>query len=137
MQWLCPTNEYNPLATILLNTERGTLEEFFRYPEIISLNVSKETQTSQIVVDLIIYFVLWYLGTANTLGIWIPAGVFVPGMLMGSALGLLYLDVMLEGFHISLLRVGGQSYLVIGAAAILSGYTRLTYSLAVLMMETT
>lgn len=113
------------------------MEEFFRYPEIISLNVSKETQTSQIVVDLIIYFVLWYLGTANTLGIWIPAGVFVPGMLMGSALGLLYLDVMLEGFHISLLRVGGQSYLVIGAAAILSGYTRLTYSLAVLMMETT
>ena len=42
VQWLCPNNEYNPLATILLNTERGTLEEFFRYPEIISLNVSKE-----------------------------------------------------------------------------------------------
>jgi len=81
--------------------------------------------------------VLWYLGTANTLGIWVPAGVFVPGMLMGSALGLLYLDLMIDGFNLSLLRVGGQSYLVIGAAAILSGYTRLTYSLAVLMMETT
>lgn len=50
---------------------------------------------------------LWYLGTANTLGIWIPAGVFVPGMLMGSALGLLYLDFMLEGLGLSLLRVGG------------------------------
>lgn len=87
--------------------------------------------------DLIIYFVIWYLGTANTLGIWIPAGVFVPGMLMGSALGLLYLDLMLEGFHFSLLRVGGQSYLVLGAAAMLGGYTRLTYSLAVLIMETT
>ena len=37
----------------------------------------------------------------------------------------------------SLIRVGGQSYLVIGAAAMLSSYTRLTYSLAVIMMETT
>lgn len=37
----------------------------------------------------------------------------------------------------NLLRVGGQSYLVIGASAILSSYTRLTYSLAIIMMETT
>lgn len=37
----------------------------------------------------------------------------------------------------NLLRIGGQSYLVIGAAAMLSSYTRLTYSLAVIMMETT
>jgi H+/Cl- antiporter ClcA len=37
----------------------------------------------------------------------------------------------------NLLRVGGSSYLVIGASAMLSSYTRLTYSLAVIMMETT
>lgn len=37
----------------------------------------------------------------------------------------------------NLLRVGGQSYLALGAAAMLSSYTRLTYSLAVIMMETT
>lgn len=72
-----------------------------------------------------------------TFGIWVPAGIFVPGMLMGCALGLMYLDLLLDGFHLSLLRAGGQSYLVIGAAGMLSGYTRLTYSLAVIMMETT
>jgi len=37
----------------------------------------------------------------------------------------------------SIIRAGGQSYLIIGATAILSSYTRLTYSLAVVMMETT
>ena len=41
VQWTCPTGYYNPLATIILNTERGTLEEFFRYPELISLSVTK------------------------------------------------------------------------------------------------
>ena len=56
---------------------------------------------------------------------------------MGCSLGMLYLDVLLSGFNMSLIRVGGQSYLVIGSAAILAGYTRMTYSLAVLMMETT
>lgn len=87
--------------------------------------------------DFAIYFVLWYFFTIATFGIWVPAGVFVPGMLMGCSLGMVYLDFMLEGFNMSLIRAGGQSYLVIGSAAFLSGYTRLTYSLAALMMETT
>lgn len=58
-------------------------------------------------------------------------------MIIGCTLGLLYLELLLFGFNMNLLRLGGQSYLVIGAAAMLSSYTRLTYSLAVIMMETT
>lgn len=73
----------------------------------------------------------------TTYGVWVPAGIFVPGMLCGCALGLLYLEFMLQGLGMSLARSGGQSYLVIGASAMLSSYTRLTYSLAVIMMETT
>lgn len=137
LQWTCPTGEYNPLATIILNTERGTLEEFFRYPEILSVSINVQEEQTSMIWDLTIYFLLWYFGTAMTFGIWVPAGIFVPGMLMGCALGLMYLDLLLDGFHLSLLRAGGQSYLVIGAAGMLSGYTRLTYSLAVIMMETT
>ncbi len=73
----------------------------------------------------------------TTYGIWVPAGIFVPGMLMGCTIGLLYLEFELEGLGLNILRVGGPSYLVIGASAMLSSYTRLTYSLAVIMMETT
>lgn len=87
--------------------------------------------------QLISYLFLWYFFTVTTFGIWVPAGIFVPGMLMGCALGVLYLDLMVYGLGFSLLRIGASSYLVIGCAAMLSGYTRLTYSLAVVMMETT
>lgn len=66
-----------------------------------------------------------------------PAGIFVPGILMGCTLGVLYLELLVNGMGASTNRVGSQSYLVIGSAAMLAGYTRLTYSLAVIMMETT
>ncbi len=61
----------------------------------------------------------------------------MPSILMGCALGLLYLELLLQGMGASINRVGGQSYLVIGAAAMIAGSTRMTYSLAVIMMETT
>ena len=56
---------------------------------------------------------------------------------MGCTLGLLYLEMLVAGFGASTNRVGTSSYLVIGSAAMLSSNTRLTYSLAVIMMETT
>lgn len=87
--------------------------------------------------NLTIYLSLWYFFFVASYGLWVPAGVFVPGMIIGCAVGLLYLEVMIQGIGMNILRVGGQSYLVIGASAMLSSYTRLTYSLAVLMLETT
>lgn len=73
----------------------------------------------------------------TTYGVAVPAGVLVPGMLVGCSLGLLYLEMMLAGFNMSYVRTGGQSYLLIGASAVVAGYTRLTYSLAVIMFEAT
>lgn len=90
----------------------------------------------QTVINLTIYLFLWYFFFVITYGVWVPAGVFIPGMIIGCSLGLLYMELMVYGFDVQLLRLGGQSYLIIGASAMLSSYTRLTYSLAVLMMET-
>jgi len=67
----------------------------------------------------------------------VPAGLFLPGILVGCGVGVLYLEFLRETFGFSLVRLGGQSYIIIGAAAMLSGYCRLTYSLAVIMLETT
>ena len=41
------------------------------------------------------------------------------------------------GFGADINAIGGQSYIIIGATAMLAGYCRLTYSLAVIMLETT
>ena len=137
VRFKCPEGEYNPLATLVFNTEGGTLRQFFRYPELITNANEGYTNTQHIFSSLLIYLALWYFFTITTYNIWVPAGIFVPGMIMGCCLGLLYLQMMIFGFNLNLLRIGGQSYLVIGAGALLASYTRLTYSLAVLMLETT
>ena len=72
-----------------------------------------------------------------TYGVWVPAGLFLPGILIGSAVGLLYMQLMLEAFNLNIDRIGGQSYIILGQTAMLAGYCRLTYSLAVIMLETT
>lgn len=72
-----------------------------------------------------------------TLGVWVPAGIFLPGILIGCSIGILYMDVLVVGFGMNINRIGGQSYIIIGATAFLASYTRLTYSLAVIMLETT
>lgn len=47
------------------------------------------------------------------------------------------MQLMLEGFGLNIERIGGQSYIILGQTAMLAGYCRLTYSLAVIMLETT
>ena len=66
-----------------------------------------------------------------------PAGLFLPGILIGCSVGIIYLDMLVYAFDVDIERVGGQSYIIIGATAMLAAYCRLTYSLAVIMLETT
>jgi hypothetical protein len=35
----CPTDEYNPLATLIFNTEGGTLKQLFRFPSLMEESV--------------------------------------------------------------------------------------------------
>jgi H+/Cl- antiporter ClcA len=74
--------------------------------------------------------------TFVTYGIWVPAGLFLPGIIIGSCLGLLWMQVMIK-FGLSPWVIGGQSYVIMGASAMLASYCRMTYSLAVVMLETT
>lgn len=87
--------------------------------------------------DITIYLIVWYSLTIITYGVWVPAGLFLPGILIGCAVGVLYMDVLVYGFNASINEIGGQSYIIIGATAMLASYCRLTYSLAVIMLETT
>jgi H+/Cl- antiporter ClcA len=79
---------------------------------------------------------LWIFFTFTTYGVWVPAGLFLPGIIIGSCIGLLYLQLMIW-CGMEIYQVGGQSYIIMGASAMLAGYCRLTYSLAVIMLETT
>ena len=132
-QFRCKDGEFNPLATLLFNTEGGTIRSMLAYP----LEIENDQQGPLPVADIVIYFLVWYGLTIVTYGVWVPAGLFLPGILIGCSVGIIYLDVLVYGFGVNIEDIGGQSYIIIGATAMLASYCRLTYSLAVIMLETT
>lgn len=83
----------------------------------------------------------WYIFTITTYGVWVPAGLFLPGIIIGCAVGgcyaefqLWFMDNTIEKAFDSQTSV---TFVLVGAGAMLSAYCRLTYSLVVIMLETT
>ena len=89
---------------------------------------------------MFIFFCGWYFFTIITYGTNVPSGLFLPGMIIGCAIGDLYSDFQRDINMFDLTKDQNfelRKYLiVIGCAATLAGYTRMTYSLGVIMMET-
>ena len=69
-----------------------------------------------------------------TSGTAVPCGIFLPCMLIGCALGHIYYPIHSMIFPDS---VNSETLSILGATAVLSGATRMTYCLAVIMLETT
>ena len=59
------------------------------------------------VADIVIYFAIWYGLTIITYGVWVPAGLFLPGILIGCSVGIIYLDVLVYGFGADIRDLGG------------------------------
>ena len=52
---------------------------------------------------LFVFVTTWYVFTISTYGVWVPAGLFLPGIIIGCAIGGLYSEVqcMILGNEIS------------------------------------
>jgi len=118
----CPENEYSPMATLFFNTEGGTIRSLLS--KAVTLNLFETSA----------FLLAWTLLFFTTFGVQVPSGVFVPGIIIGLAVGQLYGNIWVTLFPS---QSESQSYLLVGAAAMLTSYTRMTYSLAVIMLETT
>jgi H+/Cl- antiporter ClcA len=92
--------------------------------------------------NLIIYLCNWIFFTYITSGTSVPCGIFLPCMVIGCTLGHVYhpyhqlICSYLSG-AINNNPMNSETVAILGAAAVLSGATRLTYCLAVIMLETT
>ena len=90
-----------------------------------------------------IFIIIWYNFTCITSGALVPAGIFLPCILIGCALGQLYAPVHNLMFHppghdgTNPLAIPSSFFSIIGATAVLAGATRMTFALAVIMLETT
>ena len=75
IQYTCDDGYYSPLATLLLNPEGSTIKAFLNQNAIFEYN------------PLLLHFLIWYLMTIVTYGTAVPAGLFLPGILVGCSLG--------------------------------------------------
>jgi len=124
-KWTCKDNQYNPLATLFLNTEAVTIKSLFHSSKYYTIEQK----------HLFAVMTTWYIFTITTYGVWIPAGLFLPGIIMGGSMGRFYTVAIQEWKgYVDLDEL--EQNTVLGAAAMLSGYCRLTYSLTVMMLET-
>jgi chloride channel 7 len=82
-----------------------------------------------------IFFLIWYLLCMLTYGTFVPSGLFVPGILMGCGLGQWFASFTEDVFDPDHL-VNANLYAITCAGAILVSYTRLTFSIIAIMVET-
>lgn len=75
IQYLCPDGMYNPMATFLFNSEGTVIKNFLSKKAVFSYET------------LLLFFLIWFIFTCLTYGTFIPAGLFLPGILIGCSLG--------------------------------------------------
>ncbi|CAI5457445.1 unnamed protein product [Closterium sp. Yama58-4] len=123
----CPAGHYNELATLLLRGEEGAVKHLMGDTE--GTATTRVFPASVVAVFLIAYSLL----AASISGLAVPSGQFIPQLLYGAALGRLYGMAL----HAALPEQFAQPsiYAHVGSAACLAGYTHLTISLAVMLME--
>lgn len=113
------------MATLFFNTQGNTIRYFF-------------DEANNLTDQLCITFLLvWFFSTATTYGCAIPAGLFFPGLLIGASLGEFVGRVLVAVSWLAPTDKSITVYSVVGGVAILAGYCRLSFCLAVLLMETT
>ena len=68
-------------------------------PNIIKSLFDLKTENKAEIYELIMFVLTWYCLTILTYGVWVPAGLFLPGIIMGGALGRLYTIVLQKWFN--------------------------------------
>jgi chloride channel 7 len=128
MKFNCPEGQYNRLATLFFNGQATVLKIFMANGN--SFNP----------VNIAIFLGNWIFFTYITSGTAVPLGIFLPCMIIGCAIGHLY-----HPFHVLMFpyndfpsnEMNSETISILGAVAVLSGATRMTFCLAVIMLETT
>ncbi|RYR59151.1 hypothetical protein Ahy_A05g024986 isoform B [Arachis hypogaea] len=117
--------EYNDLATIFFNTQDDAIRNLFSAKTI-------HEYSSQ---SLLTFLVMFYTLAVLTFGTAVPAGQFVPGIMIGSTYGRLVGMFVVK--YYKKLNIEEGTYALLGAASFLGGSMRMTVSLCVIMVEIT
>ncbi|XP_028773976.1 chloride channel protein CLC-d [Neltuma alba] len=117
--------EYNDLATIFFNTQDDAIRNLFSAKTIHEFSAQ----------SLLTFLVMFYTLAVVTFGTAVPAGQFVPGIMIGSTYGRLVGMFVVRYYRKPNIEEG--TYALLGAASFLGGSMRMTVSLCVIMVEIT
>ncbi len=122
------TTSYNELASLYFQSWDDSLRILFHLP--MYLETGEPVFTNEALLGFFVpYFVLAFM----TFGASVPSGLFIPSLLSGATLG----RIVGQALH----PLGGFAepgiYSLIGASAVLGGVTRMTISLALILLEAT
>ena len=130
VQHLCPDGYYSELATLLLGGQERTMVHLLSRRS--WLDSAGEVvflfNTPVLGFLLVLYFIL----ATMTFGIRVPAGNFVPGIIIGATTGRLYGELLVSG---GLSDWAPGMFALVGAGAVLSGITRMTLTLVAILTE--
>ncbi|KAA0191222.1 H(+)/Cl(-) exchange transporter 7 [Fasciolopsis buskii] len=124
LKLMCADNEFNSLSSLLFTTPERSLRTLFHDPP-----------SSFKVSSLIIFFMIYYFIACITYGLAVPAGLFIPSLLIGASWGRVVGSWMNSSYPSQFPDPG--KFALIGAAAQLGGIVRMTLSLTVILMEAT
>ncbi|CAA0829141.1 Chloride channel protein CLC-d [Striga hermonthica] len=123
VNFYCGDKEYNDLATIFFNTQDDAIRNLFSAKTIHEFSAQ----------SLLTFLVMFYSLAVITFGTAVPAGQFVPGIMIGSTYGRL-VGMFAVSFY-KKLNIEEGTYALLGAASFLGGSMRMTVSLCVIMVE--
>ncbi|XP_062570699.1 H(+)/Cl(-) exchange transporter 7-like isoform X2 [Saccostrea cucullata] len=125
VQFYCNDGQYSSTASILFQSPEDSVKSLFHDP--------KGTYAP---ATLIVYCLCVFLLACWTYGLYVPSGLFIPGLLIGATWGRL-VGISLNYIFPDAEWVDFGKYSLIGAAAQLGGIVRMTISLTVIIMEAT
>lgn len=147
VRFLCPYGEHNDLATLFLSSTHETIIKLFSMGQGSAIICDPEAHDYEECQQLpfqpyfskssLIVFVACYLPLMSiAAGLAIPAGLFMPSIVMGSAWGGMW-GYFIMGFLPSHWHVQPGLYAMLAATGVLGGVFRSAISLVVLMVEST
>lgn len=92
--------------------------------------------------ELIWFFYIYFAFMCITYGTNVPAGLFLPGMVVGCMLGAIWMQLLDSLKVFPEFETGEEegdfrtSLIILGCSGMLAGYTGMTYSICIIMMET-
>ncbi|KYR02929.1 chloride channel protein [Tieghemostelium lacteum] len=120
--FFCPPGMYNELASLLFVNPDSALRRLY------SRTINMFT-----LPPLIVFTLISFLLSIWTSGLWVAGGLFVPMMMIGAGFGRFTGQVI--GLWFS--GIDSSIYALVGSAAMMAGYCRMTISLVVIMVELT